>query len=79
MNKISPYLDKVGRKGILLEQKLKKVLDAEKLDGVFVFYIPQDSKMEVNMFDKGLCSHQLLQLSETIAKLSEERECKDVL
>ena len=74
----SPYINKIDRKGILLETRLKKVLDKEKLEGVCVFYIPRDDKMDVNMFDKGLCSHQLKKLGETILELSEVRECEDL-
>lgn len=75
----SPYINKIDKKGILLEQKLKRILDKEKLEGVFIFYIPQDNKMDVNMFDRGLCSHQLLRLSEVIKEMAEAEECEDVV
>jgi hypothetical protein len=51
-------------KETILEKKLKKLLDDAKAEACFVFCIPK--RGGVIVFSKGLCSHDLAELSKNI-------------
>ncbi len=72
----SPFITKQDKKAITFQNKLKRLFEEEKVEGVFVFYIPQ--KGDVNIFDYNLCSHQLETLAEAITDMANKRsgECE---
>lgn len=79
---ITSPLSKNLVKNLVLEKKITDLLNEEKVEGAFIFWIPEEKEEDVVMFDLGLCGHQLEALSEAIKVASEKRleedpECKN--
>ena len=60
-------------KNIVLGEKIKNLLSEAKVLKAFVFFIPNDNERELNIFDNGMCGHELLRLADWIKETAEER------
>lgn len=69
-SEVSPF-----SKEVIFGEKLKQLFIEEKVEGCFVFYIPE--KGDIHISDYGLCGHQLKKLSETIQEIAEQRLLED--
>jgi hypothetical protein len=60
-------------KSIVLTEKIKDLFNEAKVVKAFVFFIPSEDEGEVNLFDNGMCGHELIRLADHLKAEAKER------